>query len=78
MLAIPDLNTWLECNNEFVGNKEYFDELADVCKNDEALSAFYHYLIAEVSNEDIDFQKSRPIIDFQKSRPITAVKNCKE
>ena len=52
---------WLECNNEYVGNKEYFDELADACKNDEVLSAFFHYLINEVSNEDIDFQKTRPI-----------------
>ena len=57
---------WLECSNEYVGNKEYFDELADVCKNDEALSAFYHYLIEEVSKEDINFQKTRPITAIYK------------
>jgi len=52
---------WLECNNEYIGNKEYFDILADDCKNDECLSAFYHYIIEEVECCDIDFQKTRPI-----------------
>jgi hypothetical protein len=52
---------WFECNNFYVGNKEYFDLLANACGDDEALSALYHYLIEEVSNEDIDFQKTRPI-----------------
>ena len=76
---------WLECNNEFVGNKEYFDELADVCKNDEALSAFYHYLIEEVSNEEVDFQKSRPITAVYKklqrvnlANPIKFLINLKD
>jgi hypothetical protein len=57
---------WLECNNQFVGNKEYFDALADACEDDEALSALYHYLIEEVSCEDIDFQKTRPITTVYK------------
>jgi hypothetical protein len=57
---------WLECNNEFVGNKEYFDELADECKNEEALSSFYYYLNEVVSDEDVNFQKTRPITAIHK------------
>lgn len=52
---------WLECNNQYIGNKEYFDLLADDCKDDECLSALYHYIIEEVETCDIDFQKTRPI-----------------
>jgi len=49
------------CNNE-----EYFNPLADDCKNDEVLSALYHYLIEEVNDENIDFQKTRPITSIYK------------
>ena len=52
---------WLECNNEYCGNKEYFDLLAEDCKDDECLSSLYHYLIEEVDDSPIDFQKTRPI-----------------
>ena len=37
--------------------------MADDCKNDEVLSAFYHYLLEEVDDET----------EFQKTRPITAI-----
>lgn len=57
---------WLECNNEYVNNVEYFNLLGKECKNDESLSALYHYLLEEVSDEDIDFQKTRPITNIYK------------
>lgn len=57
---------WLECNNEYCRNKEYFDLLVDECKNDESLSALYHYLLEEVSDEVVDFQNTRPITSIYK------------
>jgi len=36
------------------------------CKNDECLSSFYHYLIEEVDDSPIDFQKTRPITSIYK------------
>jgi hypothetical protein len=51
---------WLECNDKYIGNKQYFDPLADECENDESMSAFYHYLLEEVE-DNIDLQKTRPI-----------------
>ena len=36
---------WFECNNQFVGNKEYFDALADTCEDDETLSSLTRRLV---------------------------------
>jgi len=57
---------WLECNNEYCGNKEYFEPLADECKNEKSLSDLYHYLLEEVSDEIVDFQSTRPITSIYK------------
>jgi hypothetical protein len=57
---------WLECNNQYCGDMEYFNPLIDDCKDDECLSAFYHYLLEEVNDDIIDFQKSRPITTIYK------------
>jgi hypothetical protein len=57
---------WLECNDKYVGNKDYFDELADECQNDESMSALYHYILEEV-DDNPDLQKSRPITNIYKT-----------
>ena len=52
---------YLECDNNYIGNVEYFNKLARVCMDEEAISSFYHYLKEEVKITITDFQKSRPI-----------------
>ena len=52
---------FIECNNNYIGNIEYFNNLANICTNEEAISSFYHYLLEEVKITITDFQKSRPI-----------------
>ena len=54
---------WTECSSKSIGNKDYFDSLANECQNDESLSAFYHYILEEV-NDNPDLQKTRPITDI--------------
>lgn len=52
---------YLNCNNEYVGNEDYFTPLVNDLKDDVVLSAFYHYLIDEIDcPHDFDFQKTRP------------------
>lgn len=57
---------WFECNNEKVGDEDYFNKLAQVLENDNCISAFYHYLKEEVKITIQNFQKSRPITDAYK------------
>ena len=52
---------WLECSNEKINNKEYFEKLYDVCMTDEAVSSLYYYLLEEVKITIMNFQKDRPI-----------------
>ena len=54
---------WTECSSKYIGNKDYFDSLANECQNDESLSAFYHIILEEV-NDKPDLQKTRPITDI--------------
>jgi hypothetical protein len=52
---------FLNCNNEYVGDENYFTPLVNDLKDDVVLSAFYHYLIDEIDcPHDFDFQKTRP------------------
>jgi hypothetical protein len=52
---------FFNCNNEYVGNEDYFIPLVNDLKDDVVLSAFYHYLIDEIDcPENFDFQKTRP------------------
>lgn len=58
---------WLNCNNEYCGNAEYFNPLIEDVKDEKVLSAFYHYLIDEIDCPDnYDFQKTRPITSIYK------------
>jgi hypothetical protein len=52
---------WIECDNKFVGNEEYFTPLGKMCNSDEGVSSFYHYFKEDVKIIIQDFQKSRPI-----------------
>ena len=40
--------------------------MIDDCKDDECLSAFYHYLLEEIDDQVMDFQKTRPITTIYK------------
>jgi hypothetical protein len=52
---------FFNCNNQYVGNEDYFIPLVNDLKDDIVLSAFYHYLIDEIDcPENFDFQKTRP------------------
>lgn len=52
---------WLNCNNEYCGNMDYFNPLIDDVKDEKVLSSLYHYLIEEINcPDDYDFQKTRP------------------
>lgn len=70
---------WLNCNNEYCGNTEYFNQLLQDVKDEKVLSALYHYLIEEIDClDDYDFQKTRPKTAIYKklqkinlSNPIT-------
>ena len=57
---------WLECSSKYVGNKDYFDELADECQNDESMSALYHYILEEI-DDNLDLQKTKPITNIYKT-----------
>lgn len=52
---------WFDCNNEFIGNEEYFDNLLSILQNDENISSLYHYFKEEVKITITNFQKKRPI-----------------
>jgi hypothetical protein len=52
---------FFNCDNQYVGNEDYFIPLVNDLKDDVVLSAFYHYLIDEINcPENFDFQKTRP------------------
>ena len=52
---------FFNCNNENVGNEEYFTSLCNDLKDDCILSSLYHYLIEEINCPgDYDFQLTRP------------------
>jgi len=80
---------FFNCNNEYVGNSDYFTPLCDDLKDEKALSALYHYLIDEIDcPNDYDFQLTRPKTSIYKKlqqinlpNPITyltTIKNNKE
>jgi phage/plasmid-associated DNA primase len=52
---------WIECDNKFVGNEEYFAPLVKICNSDEGVSSFYHYFKEEVKITIQNFQIERPI-----------------
>jgi hypothetical protein len=52
---------FLNCNSQYVGNEQYFNDLFKDLKDDEVLSSLYHYLIEERKCPDnFDFQLTRP------------------
>jgi len=52
---------FFNCNNQYVGDDDYFTPLANDLEDVVVLSAFYHYLIDEIDcPENFDFQKTRP------------------
>jgi hypothetical protein len=77
---------FLNCNDEYVGNEDYFTPLVNDLKDDVVLSAFYHYLIDEIDcPHDFDFQKTRPKTTLYKKlqrvnlpNPIKYLLNIKE
>lgn len=77
---------FFNCNNEYVGNEDYFTPLVNDLEDDVVLSALYHYLIDEVKcASDFDFQKTRPKTSLYKKlqrvnlpNPIKYLLNIKE
>ena len=73
---------WFECNNEFIGNEKYFNDLAEILEDDKNISAFYHYLKNEVKITISNFQKNRPItsgyLRTQQLNLPSYVKWCKD
>lgn len=57
---------WYECNNEKVGDEEYFNKLAEILEDDKCISALYHYFKEEVKITIQNFQKTRPITEAYK------------
>ena len=66
---------WLECNNKYCGNKDYFDVLGEICKNDRGTSSFYYYLKEEVALTIDDFEKTRPITKYYKQQQKINIPN---
>lgn len=62
---------YIKCSNRYLGNKTYFDNLyKNGINNDDAVSAFYHYLI------DADVVKQVPLDDLsylQETKPETKI-----
>lgn len=77
---------FLNCNDEYVGDENYFTPLVNDLKDDVVLSALYHYLIDEIDcPHDFDFQKTRPKTSLYKKlqrvnlpNPIKYLLNIKE
>jgi hypothetical protein len=77
---------FFNCNNEYVGNEEYFTSLCNDLKDDCILSSFYHYLIEEINCPgDYDFQLTRPKTSIYKKlqqinlpNPITYLMSIKD
>jgi hypothetical protein len=67
---------FFNCNNQYVGNEQYFTNLANDLKNDECLSSLYHYLIEEVKCPDnFDFQLTRPRTSLYKKLQLINLPN---
>jgi hypothetical protein len=73
-----------EVNDKYKGNKKYFNNLADLCFNQEVADAFYTYLLnyeclenlqpieTELRTQAIELSKPNPLkfIDYLKENPI--------
>ena len=66
---------WLECNNKYCGNKDYFDILGAICNNDKGISSFYYYLKEEVLITINDFEKTRPLTKYYKQQQKINIPN---
>jgi hypothetical protein len=68
---------FFNCNNLYVGNEQYFTNLANDLKNDDCLSSLYHYLIEEVKCPDnFDFQLTRPRTSLYKKLQLINLPNA--